>query len=105
MVDKRKGMSVAKLDLEIIVDREMTTNQRNIYLADIKIEWGRDGEYAKDTTVYCNVQHDFTIEILLRKHGLTRKRIKKIEITKVKHVGESVATLRPIIKWKITKTK
>jgi hypothetical protein len=83
----------------------MVDNQRNIYLADIKIEWGRDGEYVKDTTVYCNTQHDFTIDILLRKHGLMNKRVKKVEISKVKHVGESVATLRNIIKWKITKTK
>lgn len=102
MVDKRKGMTVAKLDLEIKVDKELTDNPRGIYVVEYRFDWGRDGAYASGTTVYCNIQHDMSINMIMNNLGLNNKRIKRIELIAKKNVGESVAVAKEIKRWRIT---
>lgn len=102
MVDKRKGMTVAKLDLEVDVSKKMVDDPSGIYFISYKIEWGRDGDFIYDHTVYCYRQHDMGISMLISKNGLQKKRIKKITLVAKKVIGESIAEQQPIEKWRIT---
>jgi hypothetical protein len=98
-------MSVAKLDLEVEVSKEMIDDPSGIYMIHYRIEWGKEGAFASGSTVYCYRQHDLSINMLMSDHGLQRKRIKLIALTALKKVGESVAVTQPIKRWGITNEK
>lgn len=102
MVDKRKGMPTAKVDIEVNVSKQMVEDHAGIYVIKYKVEWGRDGLYAIGTTVYCHRQHDHSVESILSSNGLHNKSIKRITLYAEKQVGDSVAVTKPIKRWRIT---
>lgn len=103
MVDKRKGMSISKLDLEVEIGEELVLNEGGIYKVEYTIHFGRDGDYVKDITVYCHSHHDRGIRTMLREHGLLNKRIKKVSIMPISRHGDTVTGMDKIKQWKITK--
>jgi len=105
MVDKRKGLHLSKFDIEVEVSRDMIENPNGIYMISYKIEYGREGDFAFGYTVYCYNQHDLGIDMIIAENGLQNKRIKKIELSSRKQVGDSVAKTSLIKKWRITNAK
>lgn len=103
MVDKRKGMAVAKLDLEVEVSEELTLDEGGIYKVEYIIHFGKDGDFVKDVTVYCHSHHDQGIQSMLRKSGLLKKRIKKVSIKPISRHGDTTTGMNKIEHWIITK--
>lgn len=95
-------MKIVKLDQTITICDKIKADQNGIFWADYRIEWGRNGEYITHRSVYCYHNHDLDIDWMLRKHGLDKKRIKKVEITAVMTTGATIAPKNHIKNWKIT---
>jgi len=98
--EKRKGLikKGEKVNTSVKIDGVLTQDPRGIYMCDYIIKTASD-DLAKTRSTYCNIQHDYSINSILRSVGFRERKISSIFINANKKVGESVAKEQKIKQW------
>lgn len=99
-LESRRGMNTKDhSSLKLILDKKLVENKRKIYLVRATMSIGKkEVKRYFLKTVYCNTQHDYSIDYIIRRMGFNS--FETLEIDILKEVGESVAEEKEITKWK-----
>lgn len=83
----------------IFIDKELVDRESEMFLISARISFKNDDADKNCESIYCHLQHDLGIDWLLRDLSSTNRSFKKLEIKKIRKVGDSLAKKQPIKKW------